>query len=564
MAWFVRFSQVITSLILLTSLWGCTPAVTWQALQARGLEAKVHPTCIRPPPFAGRGEFYATNEATREMVSDEDPEAFWEAAPEATAIHRYDPNAPSEPGPGLPWPYDRMTCEDVSSGNVPALPKGMKEIPISREMREALVSVLIKRELREGHVADLMGRDKPNGAMLGQVLITPPRLEQYTSAIDEVGQMLRDAVRGQLPTVKREGAGPDDEEVSIIDTKTGQVLGGFGAGLGLSLTPGGVFIADGLRSGDMPKPTREFMLAEGFGEMAGGVGQGLLGTGMAAGGGGLSATGGGAVVGVPTCAAGVALAANGAVTFLHGANTVLVALCHWEELPAAPAAASASSMETPPAATNAAVPPSAVNAGSAVKPALNTAPPPPPPAKPPITPKRPAAQPIATEAKPAAPVPEAPPPGTTIVHKSASGTTTATRRRVGPGEKPPPETTTITTTEGGGTTVTTTRVKAEPAKPSTTATTSSATNGHHPWPKYLGGPAKQDLAKLSESLHKSYHSGLDKILPRQRGTAYYDKLSPQAKQQLMSDLAAYTKAFDAKYGTRLYDSMLRNGFSNTP
>ncbi len=88
----------------------------------------------------------------------------------------------------------------------------------------------------------------------------------------------------------------------------------------------------------------------------------------------------------------------------------------------------------------------------------------------------------------------------------------------------------------------------------------ATTNGHHPWPKYLGGPAKQDLAKLSEPLHKAYHSGLDKILPRQRGTAYYDNLSPQAKQQLIRDLAAYTKAFDAKYGTRLYDSLVHNGF----
>jgi hypothetical protein len=105
---------------------------------------------------------------------------------------------------------------------------------------------------------------------------------------------------------------------------------------------------------------------------------------------------------------------------------------------------------------------------------------------------------------------------------------------------------------------------ARPATTQPTTTTATAApgaiHGHHPWPKYLGGPAKQDLANLSEPLHKSYHSGLDRILPRQRGTAYYDNLSPQAKQQLIRDLAAYTKAFDAKYGTRLYDSMVRNGF----
>ena len=111
---------------------------------------------------------------------------------------------------------------------------------------------------------------------------------------------------------------------------------------------------------------------------------------------------------------------------------------------------------------------------------------------------------------------------------------------------------------GNGTTTGKTTTK----PPTTTPTAApSATHGHHAWPKYLGGPTKQDLASLPEPLHKSYHSGLDKILPRQRGTAYYDNLSPQAKQQLARDLAAYTKAFDAKYGTRLYDSMVRNGFS---
>ncbi len=438
--------------------------MTWQALQAHGFEAKVYNSCIRPPPFAGRGEFYATNDTTHEMVSDEDPETFWKAARTATTIHRYDPNAPFEPGPRLPWPYHRMTCDEISSGNVPALPKGMKEIPISYEMREALVSVLIKHELRERRFGDFMERGKPNRVLLGDVVITPPRLDQFTSAIDEVGQMLRDAIRSNLPTVKRAGAGPDDDEISIIDTKTGQVLGGIGAGGTLSFAPGGVFIADALKSSNAPQPTREFMLGQGFGEMGGGLVQVGAGTGMGAGGAGLSLTGGGAVIGLPTCAAGVTLAANGAVTFLHGANTVLIALCHWEELPAAPEAA-ASSMDTPPAATNAGAPPSAANGGSAIKPAINTAPTTPL-AKPAITPpQKPASAPIATQAKSAPttpPVPEAPPPGTTVVHKSASGTTTSTRRRIAPGEKPPAETTTITTTEGGGTTISTTRTRQAP------------------------------------------------------------------------------------------------------
>jgi hypothetical protein len=61
-------------------------------------------------------------------------------------------------------------------------------------------------------------------------------------------------------------------------------------------------------------------------------------------------------------------------------------------------------------------------------------------------------------------------------------------------------------------------------------------------------------------VHDAYHSGLDKIFPRQRGTAYYENLGPAARQQMQRDLADYTKAFDSKNGTQLYDSMIRNGF----
>jgi hypothetical protein len=32
---------------------------------------------------------------------------------------------------------------------------------------------------------------------------------------------------------------------------------------------------------------------------------------------------------------------------------------------------------------------------------------------------------------------------------------------------------------------------------------------------------------------------------------------------MQRDLADYTKAFDTKYGTELYDSMIRNGFPGT-
>jgi hypothetical protein len=70
------------------------------------------------------------------------------------------------------------------------------------------------------------------------------------------------------------------------------------------------------------------------------------------------------------------------------------------------------------------------------------------------------------------------------------------------------------------------------------------------------------LVPLSKPLHDAFHNGLDKILPRQWGTAYYESLDPVARQQALTDLAAYTKAFDAKskYGTKPYDPLLENGF----
>jgi RHS repeat-associated protein len=86
--------------------------------------------------------------------------------------------------------------------------------------------------------------------------------------------------------------------------------------------------------------------------------------------------------------------------------------------------------------------------------------------------------------------------------------------------------------------------------------------GHHAWPKYLGGKAKQELARIPRWLHERFHAGLDKILPRQWGSEYFKNLSPAARKQMLQELADYVRAFDAKYGTNLYESMLRNGFPN--
>ncbi|MCL6592090.1 MAG: hypothetical protein K6U80_19355 [Firmicutes bacterium] len=79
---------------------------------------------------------------------------------------------------------------------------------------------------------------------------------------------------------------------------------------------------------------------------------------------------------------------------------------------------------------------------------------------------------------------------------------------------------------------------------------------HHAWPMYLGGPFKQNLQKLSKSLHDEYHSGLDKLLPRQKGSDYYKNLSPEAQAEAFEEFMNYTKAFDEKYGTNLWNTVV--------
>ncbi len=95
------------------------------------------------------------------------------------------------------------------------------------------------------------------------------------------------------------------------------------------------------------------------------------------------------------------------------------------------------------------------------------------------------------------------------------------------------------------------------------ATTSSPITSiqlHHPWPKYLGGPSRQLLVPLPRDVHSAYHSGLDKLLPRQWGAQYYSELGFAARTQAYGDLAAYTKAFDGKHGTSLWNALIENGF----
>jgi hypothetical protein len=66
---------------------------------------------------------------------------------------------------------------------------------------------------------------------------------------------------------------------------------------------------------------------------------------------------------------------------------------------------------------------------------------------------------------------------------------------------------------------------------------------------YLGGPEKQPLLRISEDLHKRYHAGLDRILPRSAGSKDWSKLSPQERQGIIDILRDYNRRFDATYGT---------------
>jgi len=90
-----------------------------------------------------------------------------------------------------------------------------------------------------------------------------------------------------------------------------------------------------------------------------------------------------------------------------------------------------------------------------------------------------------------------------------------------------------------------------------TAESKMATHFHHAWPKYLGGPAKQQFEKLPKWVHDSYHSGLDKILPRHVGGKHYAGRSAAEKAADMQALKNYTQDFDKKYGTNLWEAFLR-------
>jgi len=302
------------------------------------------------------------------------------------------------------------------------------------------------------------------------------------------------------------------EEKTWRDHQQVQYGAGVVAGAAIGTVPLGPYAADvAIELHAISPGTYRGRVGRACGEVISGVVQIFVGCSGMTTGAAMTGTGGGAPAGVVVVAASFGLLANGYATTKHGLQEAQRLL-----------------KEGPPPEAPASAPQEQL-------------------LKPKTAPKQPATTAPPAQAAPAKPTPQGVPAKPVEPAKPATTQTRTVTRDKTTGKVVKPQET------------------AAAAKPMPSqASTSTVTIGHHPWPKYLGGPAKQDLAKLSESLHKSYHSGLDKILPRQRGTAYYENLNAQAKQQLIRDLAAYTKAFDNKNGTRLYDSMLRNGFPATP
>jgi RHS repeat-associated protein len=85
-------------------------------------------------------------------------------------------------------------------------------------------------------------------------------------------------------------------------------------------------------------------------------------------------------------------------------------------------------------------------------------------------------------------------------------------------------------------------------------------DGHHPYPKYLGGKEMQNLEKLKPHLHREYHRGLDRIAPRWLNRYYYEAYPADAKRRLHEEIREYTREFDRKHGTSILNSMFKNGF----
>ena len=82
-----------------------------------------------------------------------------------------------------------------------------------------------------------------------------------------------------------------------------------------------------------------------------------------------------------------------------------------------------------------------------------------------------------------------------------------------------------------------------------------SSQAHHPWPQYLGGPKKQPLLDLPTKLHEKYHSGLDKLWSRYKGSKTWSQLSKAEQDEILSGLKEYSQRFDADNGTNTLDAL---------
>lgn len=88
-------------------------------------------------------------------------------------------------------------------------------------------------------------------------------------------------------------------------------------------------------------------------------------------------------------------------------------------------------------------------------------------------------------------------------------------------------------------------------------------HGHHSWPKFMGGPSKQDLARLHQSLHTMFHrdlatelkaAGFPHVGGRGGGTrnwAEYFAKNPEKQDEAMAILQRVSREFDRKNGTKV-------------
>jgi hypothetical protein len=78
--------------------------------------------------------------------------------------------------------------------------------------------------------------------------------------------------------------------------------------------------------------------------------------------------------------------------------------------------------------------------------------------------------------------------------------------------------------------------------------------GHHSFPKYLGGLKKQILVYLRNDLHYLYHKEVDMIVKLPRGRSY-KKLTPAEKKEILNRLEAHAKYFDQRFNTSILPLM---------